>query len=113
MKNAIKLFVLFLIILISTVFTHAQSVEDVIKEADKLVSAFQHKQVLDLLLKADKEYPNNWQIKWRISRAYVDVGEHLPDKTDKDKEEQFNHYKKSFEFANQAVELAPSESSIM
>ncbi len=109
MKNAIQIFALLIIILFSS-NSFSQSVEEVIKEADKLVGEFQHEKVLDLLLKADKQYPNNWQIKWRISRAYVDIGEHLPDKTDKEKEEQLDYYKKSFDFADQSVKLAPSES---
>lgn len=109
MKNAIQIFALLIIILFSS-NSFSQSIEEVIKEADKLVAEFQHEKVLDLLLKADKQYSNNWQIKWRISRAYVDIGEHLPDKTDKEKEEQLDYYKKSFDFADQAVKLAPSES---
>ena len=109
MKNATHLFVLTIFMLFSG-YSFAQSVEDIIKEADKLVTEFQHNKALELLLKADKQFPNNWQIKWRISRAYVDVGEHLPDKTDKEKEEQFEYYKKSFDFADQSVKLSPSES---
>ncbi len=109
MKNAIQIFAFALIMLFGS-YSIAQSVDEVIKEADKLVSEFQHNKVLDLLLKADKQFPNNWQIKWRISRAYVDVGEHLPNKTDKGRDAQLEYYQKSFDFADQAVKLAPSES---
>jgi tetratricopeptide (TPR) repeat protein len=109
MKKALQFFA-FAIFMLFGNNSFAQSVEDIIKEADKLVSEFQHEKVLNLLLQADKQYPNNWQIKWRISRAYVDVGEHLPDKTDKEKEEQLEYYKKSFDYADQSVKLAPSES---
>jgi len=109
MKKALQIFA-FAILMLFGNNSFAQTVEDVIKEADKLVAEFQHEKVLNLLLQADKQYPNNWQIKWRISRAYVDVGEHLPDKTDKEKEEQFEYYKKSFDYADQAVKLASSES---
>lgn len=109
MKKALQIFA-FAIFMLFGNNSFAQTVEDVIKEADKLVAEFQHEKVLNLLLQADKQYPNNWQIKWRISRAYVDVGEHLPDKTDKEKEEQLEYYKKSFDYADQSVKLAPSES---
>ncbi len=109
MKKALQIFA-FAILMLFGNNSFAQTVEDVIKEADKLVAEFQHEKVLNLLLQADKQYPNNWQIKWRISRAYVDVGEHLPDKTDKEKEEQLEYYKKSFDYADQSVKLAPSES---
>ena len=109
MKKALQIFA-FAIFMLFGNNSFAQTVEDVIKEADKLVAEFQHEKVLNLLLQADKQYPNNWQIKWRISRAYVDVGEHLPDKTDKEKEEQLEYYKKSLDYADQSVKLAPSES---
>jgi len=109
MKKALQIFA-FAILMLFGNNSFAQTVEDVIKEADKLVAEFQHEKVLNLLLQADKQYPNNWQIKWRISRAYVDVGEHLPDKTDKEKEEQLEYYKKSLDYADQSVKLAPSES---
>lgn len=108
MKKLLLFLILSVFLLIQVNF--AQTADDVIKQADNLAREFQHKKVLELLQKADKDYPNDWQIKWRLSRAYVDVGEHLPDKTDKDKEEQFEYYKKAFEYADQSVKLAPNES---
>jgi tetratricopeptide (TPR) repeat protein len=109
MKHLLPSILLAFMILLSSKIASAQSSDEIIKQADKLVQEFQHRKVLDLLQKADKDYPNNWQIKWRLSRAYVDVGEHLPDKTDKEKEEQLEYYKKAFDYADQSVKLAPTE----
>ena len=47
--------------------------------------------------------PNSYDALWRISRAYVDIGEHLPASTDKEKAEQLQAYEKALEFANKAV----------
>ena len=47
--------------------------------------------------------PNNYDILWRISRAYVDIGEHMPATTDEEKSKQLETYQKSLEFANRAI----------
>jgi FimV-like protein len=47
--------------------------------------------------------PNNYDALWRVSRAYVDIGEHLPAATDKEKAQQLQTYEKALEFANKAI----------
>jgi FimV-like protein len=47
--------------------------------------------------------PSSYDALWRISRAYVDIGEHLPAATDKEKAEQLQFYEKALEFANKAI----------
>lgn len=47
--------------------------------------------------------PNNYEVLWRISRCYVDIGEHLPATTDQEKSQQLQTYEKSLEFANKAI----------
>ena len=47
--------------------------------------------------------PNNYDALWRVSRAYVDIGEHLPAVTDKEKAQQLQTYEKALEFANKAI----------
>jgi tetratricopeptide (TPR) repeat protein len=49
--------------------------------------------------------PNNYDALWRISRSYVDIGEHLPSKTDAEKQIQLDHYAKSLDFANKAIKV--------
>ncbi len=47
--------------------------------------------------------PNNYDVLWRISRAYIDIGEHLPSTTDQEKALQLQTYDKALEFANKAI----------
>jgi len=47
--------------------------------------------------------PNSYEILWRLSRTAVDIGEHLPNKTDAEKEKQLEWYEKSLYYAKEAV----------
>lgn len=49
---------------------------------------FDNQKALDKYLQADSLSPNNDEILWRISRSYVDIGEHLPADNDEGKEKQ-------------------------
>jgi FimV-like protein len=51
--------------------------------------------------------PNDYEILWRLSRTYVDIGEHLPNKTDMEKQKQLEWYEKSLDFAKKAVAANP------
>lgn len=92
-----------------TVNSFAQSSSEIVGEADKLVAEFKNQQALDLLLEAEKNFPDDYEILWRISRSYIDIAEHLPDKTKAQKDEQEKLYKKSLEYADKAVKLAPDQ----
>lgn len=47
--------------------------------------------------------PNDYEILWRISRSYADIGEHMPRKTDDEKQKQLQVYEQSLEFAQKAI----------
>ena len=96
--------------LVLTFSVHAQMVEKLIEEGDQYTEEFNNQKALDTYLKADKLYPNNWEILWRISRAYVDVGEHMPEKTDEQQDAQLVMYQKAFDYADKSVKLAPDKS---
>lgn len=108
-KNLQRLSVLILVIFgLSTSF--AQSLDELLKQGDQFVEEFQNQKALDEYLKADKLFPNSWEVYWRISRAYVDLGEKMPDKTDAQKDEQEKIYKKAFEYADKSVKLGSNQS---
>ncbi len=90
--------------------SYAQSLEELLKEGDNYVTQFENQKALEIYQKAEKLFPNNWEVYWRLSRAYVDIGEHLPDKTDKEKDTQLEYFKKAFEYADKSVKLAPNQS---
>lgn len=103
------LLILFILVL-PFISIYSQTAEEVIAEADKFVAEFNNQKALDILLEAEKKYPDNYEILWRISRSYIDIAEHLPDQTNAQKDEQIAIYKKSFDYADRSVKLAPDQS---
>ncbi len=71
---------------------------------------FDNQKALDKFIEADKLSPNNAETLWRISRSYVDIGEHLPTGTDEEKEKQLEIYKMALDYANKAVTADPKNS---
>lgn len=107
MKNFVWFLFVLLMLPFAQVFT--QTAEEMISEADKLVAEFNNQAALDLLLEAEKKFPDNYEVLWRISRSYIDIAEHLPDKTDAQKKEQERLYKKALDYADRSVKLAPDQ----
>lgn len=109
MKFKFLVNVLFLILL-NNLYAAGQNFNLLIEEADKYTRDFEHEKSLLVCQEADEQFPANWEIKWRLSRAYINVGMNMPASTDEQVEEQFNYYEKGFEAADQAVKLAPEKS---
>lgn len=102
---------IFVALLICSTFLYSQSVQELISESDNFSSVtFENQKALDKLIQAEKLDQNNFNILWRLSRSYVDIGEHLPNKTDADKEKQLDYYQKAFDYADKAVKAKPDSS---
>lgn len=87
-----------------------QNVDELIKEGDKYAEKeFNNYKALELYKQAEKIDPNNYEILWRISRAYVDIAEHLPAETSEQKKEQEKVYNMALNYAERAVKLAPDK----
>ena len=102
-----------LILLLQTALTagnFVQTIEEFIAEGDKYYKAFNNEKALEVFQKADVEYPDNWEIMWRISRCYVDIGEHMPAETSEEEDAQLEKYQLALEYAEKAVSLAPEQS---
>lgn len=113
MHNYSKSLFLFPALLFLLIFNNqlsAQSLDELLKEGDKYTEEFNNQKALDTYLKADKMFSNNWEVNWRISRAYVDIGEHMPEKTDEQKDAQLAFYQKALNYSELAVKLAPDQS---
>jgi tetratricopeptide (TPR) repeat protein len=110
MKKNLQLILLAAFVIMGFAVSFAQSVEDLLKEGDQYVAEFQNQKALDTYLKAEKIAPDNWEVLWRISRAYVDLGEKMPDKTDAQKDEQEKIYKNAFEYADKSVKYGSNQS---
>lgn len=110
MKNIILISVFFYLFSFCGI---AQNANLLIAEGDRLAEKeFKNNDALNKYLEADKLSPNNWEIYWRLSRTYVDIAEHMPDKTGAQKEAQLEKYQLSYDYANKAVKLAPDQSIV-
>jgi len=89
----------------------SQTKEALIAEGDHFSTvSFENQKALDKFLQAEKLAPKDAEILWRISRSYVDIGEHLPGKTDEEKNVQLEYYQKAFDYADRAVKANPDGS---
>jgi tetratricopeptide (TPR) repeat protein len=88
----------------------AQQADALIKEGDKLNDAFNNQGALDKYLQADKVSPKNWDILWRISRQYVNIGTHMPESTSEQKDAQLEVFQKALSYAEMSVKLGPDKS---
>ncbi len=71
---------------------------------------FDNQKALALYAEALVLESGNDEILWRISRAYVDIAEHMPVGDEEEKEKQLLMYEKALEFANKSVETNPNSS---
>ncbi|MBK7228424.1 MAG: tetratricopeptide repeat protein [Ignavibacteriales bacterium] len=110
MKIVLQLASILLLVMLGVNLSFAQTVDELLKQGDQFVTEFQNQKALDTYLKAEKIAPNNWEVLWRISRAYVDLGEKMPEKTDAQKDEQEKVYNKAFDYANKSVKNGSGQS---
>jgi len=90
---------------------NGQSVQDLIKKCDEYIEVkFDNVNALKTIEQAYKIEQNNFEVLWRMSRAYVDYGEHLPSKTSAEKEQQLKMFEKALEFAEKAIQVSPNNS---
>lgn len=74
-------------------------------KGDSAYIHFNNEAALENYQKAFELSPRHYEAAWKISRAYVDIGE-----TQDDKENRKLLFKKGLEFANKAVEINPEQS---
>ena len=99
-----------LIFLFSVQNFYAQSIDELLLESDKSFAEFNNQASLDAALKADKKFPGNWEVQWRISRGYVKVADHMPSGNSSQKDAQSAVYEKGVAFADNAIKLAGDKS---
>jgi tetratricopeptide (TPR) repeat protein len=107
--SIVKVTLVYFIALSSLLFS--QQVERLIDEGDKLTDSFNNKGALEKYIQADKISPNNWNILWRISRSYVNIGTHMPENTDDQKDAQLAVFQKALTYANLSVSNGSDKSA--
>lgn len=105
-----KMFFIF-ILLMSLSFTYSQKLDELLDQADHFsMKTFENQKSLDVIMQANKLFPNNWEVNWRISRTLVEIADKMPSSTDQQKDAQYKKYEEAFEYADKAVKLAPNQS---
>lgn len=95
--------------LLAPTLVRAQDVAAYLAEGDNLAEKlYNNSGALNAYRKAEALEPNNYTVLWRISRAYVDIAEHMPAASDNQKDEQLAVYTKALDYANKAVKANPS-----
>ncbi len=102
--------VIFIIIIQLFNYSYSQTAEELIKEGDQIAQTFDHQKALDIYFKADKISPANWEILWRISREYVDIGTKMPSSTGEEEDAQLEKYNKALFYADSSIKLSPDQS---
>ncbi|HTR82499.1 MAG TPA: hypothetical protein VMM58_12790 [Bacteroidota bacterium] len=69
---------------------------------------FENAKALDALMKAYALDSTNYDVLWRLSRTYSDIGEILPAVTDEQKTKQLEVYQKALDYAELAVKANPT-----
>ena len=71
---------------------------------------FENEKALHVYQEVEKIAPENYEMLWGTSRSYVDIGEHLPGKTDEERQAQLEYYEKALAYANRTIEAHPTKS---
>ena len=104
MKHLIGMLIMALLIA-SSASLHAEqagSAGDLIAKGDAAYKKFDNDAALEFYQKGLETDPQNYEAAWKLARAYVDVGEKLPDKKDRR-----SNYEKAHGYARKAVEISP------
>jgi len=94
-------------VLICTAVLYAQnSEESYIKNGDQAFLKFDNPSALENYAEAVKINPQSYEANWKLSRAYVDVGE-----TFDDEDKRAEYYKESEKYARESIKLNPQGSN--
>lgn len=101
-----KLFIVTVFALSFVFFASAQTVQELIQQADNHAEKeFNNSKALEKLKAAEQKEPNNFEILWRLSRTYVDIGEHTSGE-----DKQMQQYNQAKVYADKAISAAPNKS---
>ncbi|MFH1196576.1 MAG: hypothetical protein V1720_12815 [bacterium] len=103
-------FIFMLLLCVSFSNFYSQTLDDLITKGDKFYKEFNNQKALETYLEADKKFTNNYEVLWRISRAYVDIAEHMPANNGAQEDAQLAVFQKALDFAERAVKADPKQS---
>ncbi len=96
------------VVVAATMISDSSNVTQLIAEGNDFAEkVFDNQKALEKYTEALALAPNDYEILWRLSRTFVDIGEHLAHKTDAEKQKQLEFYEKSLDFAKKAITENP------
>ncbi len=98
-----------IVVLLLTAFS-TQSLQDLISQSDSLFDKFDNKGALEALMTANREYPHNAEVLWRICRAETHIADHMGVATKEQKDAQLAMYRSAYDYADSAVMADPKSS---
>jgi FimV-like protein len=78
------------------------------KNADRLYAQFKTKEAADELLKILRVDPQNFEALVKLSRAYIDLGDMIPESTSDWKERRLKDYQTAEDYARRAIRANPN-----
>lgn len=88
----------------------APTLQEMLKQSDALFDKFDNAGAYELLLTANKAYPREGEVLWRLARAEMHIADNLPVSTDEQKDAQLKAYQTAYMYADSAVIYAPKSS---
>lgn len=109
MKSIFILTIFSILFICSNTQIKSQSLEELMQQGDNYYQEFDHQNALETYMLADSLYPANWEIMWKVSRAYVDIAEKMPEETGEEEDIKKTEFEKALFYADSSIQLAPSE----
>lgn len=108
-KTFFRLFALNFLFVVASI--SAQSITSLIDEAEKYYKEFNNEKILEVLKKAEKIDPNNFDVLWMLSRTYVDIADKMPKSTSEQEKAQLKVFETALEYADKAIKVDGSKSA--
>ncbi len=90
---------------VQQVLAQERVINDYLVQGDAVRKAFDNQKALELYKKALEQEPGSFEALWRISRAHIDIGEHLTEKDD-----QLAHFETAKLYADSTIAAKPEDS---
>lgn len=107
-KNLILFTIMFFVAFGISAF--AQTLDELLEKGDNFTEQFNNQKALDTYQEANKLFPDNWQVYWRLSRATVDIAEHMSTSTGEQEDAQEAKYHEALKYAEKSVALDSTKS---
>ncbi len=81
-----------------------------LKTGDEFFNKFDDKGAHEVLLEANRDYPHDAEVLWRLCRIETHLADHMPVSNDHEKDAQLQAYQAAYGYADSAVAADPKNS---